>query len=88
MALGESFECDDKMGNELSSEAELASPDGAHTLPILQKVIDLSNKIKVMRNTWGLVFLMAAEKFLVCSNYILIKKIMLYIVSIVYKVNF
>ena len=51
MALGESFECDDKMGNELSSEAELASPDGAHTLPILQKVIDLSNKIKVMRNT-------------------------------------
>ncbi|KAG6599244.1 Kinesin-like protein KIN-14S, partial [Cucurbita argyrosperma subsp. sororia] len=50
MALGESFECDDKMGNELSSEAELASPDGAHTLPILQKVIDLSNKIKNLKN--------------------------------------
>lgn len=45
--LGESFECADKMENELSGEAELTSSHGAHTLPILQKVIDLGNKIKV-----------------------------------------
>ncbi|XP_038877024.1 kinesin-like protein KIN-14S [Benincasa hispida] len=48
--LGESFECADKMENEVSSEAELASPHGEHTLPILQKVIDLGNKIKNLKN--------------------------------------
>lgn len=47
IALGEAFECADKMENELSSEAQLPSPDGAHTLPILQKVIDLGNKVEV-----------------------------------------
>nr|QWT43342.1 kinesin-like protein KIN14M [Citrullus lanatus] len=48
--LGESFECADKMENELSGEAELTSSHGAHTLPILQKVIDLGNKIKNLKN--------------------------------------
>ncbi|XP_008454633.2 kinesin-like protein KIN-14S [Cucumis melo] len=48
--LCESFECADKLENESSSETELTSSHGQHTLPILQKVIDLGNKIKNLKN--------------------------------------
>ncbi|KAG6586262.1 Kinesin-like protein KIN-14S, partial [Cucurbita argyrosperma subsp. sororia] len=51
IAVRESFEHADKMESGLSSdESQLASPDGAQILPILQKVIDLGNKVENLKN--------------------------------------